>query len=214
MQTRIADFTSRRRFVVTLVMTLVVIFTFVFWMISRRHAESTNEFDDVTMIPRDEFDLFSIPEDATDVMIFASPYMDSISVTYLVSDKFPAVDTIQRISTDFETRGWKLLDPFEGDPDSQSSEFSGWTNDRMTTKVYGKSEYQREWDTKWVNEKGEEVLCRLSYPTSSSNITVSESLFVDIVWYSLEAVEYVKATDAEFNRMRESGALDALILEQ
>ncbi len=193
---------SHRRIIFVLGTTLVVISLSIIWRYSRQRPSH----EVVKKLSRDDWDFFSIPDDASSVEIYSTPF-GIVSISYLVEDKFPATKTIEAISTELRSRGWNLLSYSEISPNAQSSDFTEWRNDAITSEIYGKRAYQRTWEAQWKNENGEVIHGNLSYPRSGSNITVSDSLYVDFTWQSSETSQELNLIEDQLIEMRNSGSL-------
>ncbi len=206
-------FASGRQVIYVLATVLVVISLVLIWLNSRQRInhevllEGNMVGDDaVKELSKDDWKYFPIPDDARSVEIYSTP-AGMVSASYLVEDKYPARKTIYGIVTELRSRGWNLSGDPELSPETVSSDLTRWTNDAITSEYYGQRAYQRSWEAQWKNEDGDVINGHFLYPRSASNITASNSLFVNFIWQSSETNKTMKLIEEQLIEMRDSGTL-------
>jgi hypothetical protein len=124
-------------------------------------------------------------------------------VAYAFTEKYPASNAIQQISSRLQALGWTPLQEDWLNPGLPSSHISGWTGflDGATTPMH----HVRQWSAQWQDASGNIVDYTLSYSYPESGAPDLQTLWINGSWYPESGVKSMQQTtqrpDAEHQKI-------------
>lgn len=114
----------------------------------------------------------------------------SFGVAYALTEKHPASNAIQQISSRLKSVGWKPLKDDWLNPGLPSSHVRGWTDFIDGTKVPMVQVHQ--WGAQWQDKSGNIVDYTLRYSYPESGTPDLQSLWIDASWFPAASVKIMQ----------------------
>jgi len=116
----------------------------------------------------------------------------SFHVAYALTEKHPASNAIQQISSRLKALGWTPLQDDWLNPGLPSSHVRGWTDfvDGTTTPMH----HVHQWGAQWQDKSGNIVGYTLRYSYPESGTPDLQSLWINVSWYPAAGVKIMQTT--------------------
>jgi len=114
----------------------------------------------------------------------------SFYVAYALTEKHPASNAIQQISSRLKSLGWTPLQDDWLNPELPSSHVRGWTDfiDGTTTPMH----HVHQWGAQWQDKSGNIVDYTLRYSYPESGIPDIHSLWINGSWHPVAGVKIMQ----------------------